>query len=224
MKKLKKISMETSYFDLVVIGTGPVESMVACSATLNGKSVLQIDSLDFYGRHGASVDFKGLFGSERGTKPDVTHLNGGLDENCVNAEFESMALKNCRLPTDLTKVIESSEINEVELEKKVTRMGPKQHPSTVDYLMERTKAARSGDIEDPTKVHPSFWGYVQHNRPTLARAFYHNRSFSLDFSPKVMPGSGSMVDSLVKSDAAKYLEFVPIESIIYLEADKKTMH
>ena len=38
-------------FDLIVLGTGLCESMIACSAAQAGKSVLHVDGLDTYGRN-----------------------------------------------------------------------------------------------------------------------------------------------------------------------------
>ncbi|XP_019172369.1 PREDICTED: rab escort protein 1 isoform X3 [Ipomoea nil] len=47
--------IEPSNFDLIVIGTGLPESIVAAAASAAGKSVLHLDSNSFYGSHYASL-------------------------------------------------------------------------------------------------------------------------------------------------------------------------
>ena len=42
------------HYDLIVDGTGLVESIVACAASRSGKSVLHLDSNDYYGCNSAS--------------------------------------------------------------------------------------------------------------------------------------------------------------------------
>ncbi|XP_004289043.1 PREDICTED: rab proteins geranylgeranyltransferase component A 2 [Fragaria vesca subsp. vesca] len=46
--------IEPTFFDLIVIGTGLPESVIAAAASTAGKTVLQIDPNDFYGSHFAS--------------------------------------------------------------------------------------------------------------------------------------------------------------------------
>ena len=53
---LRSAEMDTKVerYDLIVEGTGIVESIVACAASRSGKSVLHLDSNDFYGCKSAS--------------------------------------------------------------------------------------------------------------------------------------------------------------------------
>ena len=47
--------------DAVVVGTGLVESIVACSLSRAGKKVLHLDSNDYYGHNSTSASFKEFF-------------------------------------------------------------------------------------------------------------------------------------------------------------------
>lgn len=47
--------IEPGTFDVIVIGTGLQESIVAAAAASSGQSVLHIDSNSFYGHHWASL-------------------------------------------------------------------------------------------------------------------------------------------------------------------------
>ncbi|KAI5084537.1 hypothetical protein GOP47_0000706 [Adiantum capillus-veneris] len=47
--------IEPSSFDLIVLGTGLPQCIVAAAAAINGHSVLHLDTCDFYGSHWASL-------------------------------------------------------------------------------------------------------------------------------------------------------------------------
>ena len=50
----KNAEAKIEHYDLIVDGTGLVESIVACAAYRSGKSVLHLDSNDYYGCNSAS--------------------------------------------------------------------------------------------------------------------------------------------------------------------------
>ena len=50
----KNAEAKIEHYDLIVDGTGLVESIVACAASRSGKSVLHLDSNDYYGCNSAS--------------------------------------------------------------------------------------------------------------------------------------------------------------------------
>ena len=51
---IAEMDTKVERYDLIVEGTGIVESIVACAASRSGKSVLHLDSNDFYGCKSAS--------------------------------------------------------------------------------------------------------------------------------------------------------------------------
>ena len=44
-----------NYFDVIILGTGLTESIVACAAAKCGKKVLHLDSNEYYGGDSCSV-------------------------------------------------------------------------------------------------------------------------------------------------------------------------
>ena len=68
-------------FDLIVIGTGFSESVIAAAASRVGKTVLHIDENDFYCGHWTSFSFDSL----------VSHLNKCSE----NDESLKCKLRNC---------------------------------------------------------------------------------------------------------------------------------
>ncbi|ONH97292.1 hypothetical protein PRUPE_7G181700 [Prunus persica] len=54
------IELETTTFDLIVVGTGIPESVIAAAASATGKTVLHLDPNDFYGSHSASIHLNDL--------------------------------------------------------------------------------------------------------------------------------------------------------------------
>ena len=100
------------------------------------------------------------------------------------------------------------------------------HPSCFGYHMEKYEEGGISSIElggieatSSKTIHPSFFGYVTHNRMTLARAVYDGRNFSLDFSCKMLLSGGRMVESMINSDVGRYLEFKAIENQYILRPD-----
>ncbi|KAK9134949.1 hypothetical protein Syun_014279 [Stephania yunnanensis] len=54
-------SIDPSFFDLIVVGTGLPESIIAAAASASGKSVLHLDHHSFYGAHFSSLPLRDLF-------------------------------------------------------------------------------------------------------------------------------------------------------------------
>ncbi|KAF9593646.1 hypothetical protein IFM89_024463 [Coptis chinensis] len=87
-------SIEPSQFDLIVVGTGLPESVVAASSSANGKSVLHLDPNSFYGGHFSSLcldDFTSFLTSQQ---QQLQSGDGGSD-------FISVYLKHRCLYTDV---------------------------------------------------------------------------------------------------------------------------
>ncbi|KAL4446312.1 hypothetical protein ABPG77_003119 [Micractinium sp. CCAP 211/92] len=72
--------IEPSDFDLVVIGTGLTESIVAAAAAKAGHSVLQLDPSDHYGGAWASLPLDELSGVLRDAGADVGALSGAASQ------------------------------------------------------------------------------------------------------------------------------------------------
>ncbi|KAI3973247.1 hypothetical protein MKW92_001487 [Papaver armeniacum] len=109
-------SIDPSVFDLIVVGTGLPESIIAAAASVAGKTVLHVDSNSFYGSHFSSLsldDFTSFLHAQK-TQPETTipHssvVNGSSNVNGVK-HYVIIDLK----PQSLYSDIEISSLPEEE--------------------------------------------------------------------------------------------------------------
>ncbi|XP_066105044.1 rab proteins geranylgeranyltransferase component A 1 [Saccopteryx bilineata] len=82
-----------SEFDVIVIGTGLPESIVAAACSRSGQRVLHVDSKSYYGGNWASFSFSGLLSwiKEYQEKSDVVNESAAWQEQILESE-EAIAL------------------------------------------------------------------------------------------------------------------------------------
>ncbi|XP_031473675.1 rab escort protein 1 [Nymphaea colorata] len=76
--------IEPSQFDLIVVGTGLPESILAAAASVAGKSVLHLDPAPFYGSHYASLpidDFTSFLNSHQETSSTLNESPSADEES-----------------------------------------------------------------------------------------------------------------------------------------------
>jgi hypothetical protein len=99
------------------------------------------------------------------------------------------------------------------------------HPSIAGYLMRRYNveiAANDFEVQNnPAMLHPTFFGYAKNHQIDVATIMHQSRQFNLDLNCKLIFSSGAVVDSLVHSGVANYVEFKAIEKVFYM-IDEKT--
>lgn len=83
--------IDPTTFDLIVVGTGLAESVIAAAASASGKSVLHLDPNPFYGSHSSSLSFPELtsFLNSNSTAPPLppqppSTATNGHDYSVVN--------------------------------------------------------------------------------------------------------------------------------------------
>ncbi|PQQ04433.1 rab proteins geranylgeranyltransferase component A 2 [Prunus yedoensis var. nudiflora] len=91
------IELETTTFDLIVVGTGIPESVIAAAASASGKTVLHLDPNSFYGSHSASSHLNDLisFLNYHATLPSTTAANttsasSSHDFTALNLSLQSL--------------------------------------------------------------------------------------------------------------------------------------
>ncbi|BFG39440.1 hypothetical protein CerSpe_257140 [Prunus speciosa] len=91
------IELETTTFDLIVVGTGIPESVIAAAASASGKTVLHLDPNSFYGSHSASRHLNDLtsFLNYHATLPSTTAANttsasSSHDFTALNLSLQSL--------------------------------------------------------------------------------------------------------------------------------------
>ena len=75
----KNAEAKIEHYDLIVDGTGLVESIVACAASRSGKSVLHLDSNDYYGCNSASFPLQDFLSWCRAAIQKEKSIGGVLD-------------------------------------------------------------------------------------------------------------------------------------------------
>jgi RAB protein geranylgeranyltransferase component A len=197
-------------YDLVVEGTGLIESIVACAAAKCGKSILHLDSNDYYGRNSATFplgEFLEWSKEHKGTRFD--------DQSMKTIELED--------GSPLLRIIDFQDIDSPSIVINVGRSSSKMfHTACNGYMMEQLPSTSDSTTVYSDSIHPAFFGYVSDHRATAARALSQSRKFMIDLDSRVLFSAGKAVNCLVNSGVANYLEFKSIEKLLYRsEGDSK---
>lgn len=210
--------LETSY-DLVVLGTGLVQSIVSCVASKHGKKVLHLDKNDFYGE---------IYGSHSLTS-HITYYQEMCTDGQKSAPESTVGKNSLKHTINLINSSTSDKYiplfyenvsggNAASSPLRRPWKSTACHPACFGYAMERD----SGRAETDKMAHPLFNGYVKHNSLTKARAALRDREFNIDTTAKVLYGSCPMVDLMISSGVSNYLEFKTFEGLYFWLEEEKT--
>lgn len=203
----------SNHFDLIILGTGIVESVVSCAASKCGKKVLHIDSNDYYGNDHCSIPFEQLVRESKALQDKPSSCSNSIaDMSPIDSLTElSSSIKNC-CPSYSNRNCNSSTI----------------HPSCLGYLMEKLTetegTAEVGDSEN-ANIHPAFLGYLPNKSiATMARALYpsNSRLYSVDKICQLVYCSGEAVNVMLEANVDPYLEFNSLEYLYYYKSTSKT--
>mgnify|MGYP001944580842 CR=1 FL=1 len=202
----KGLTDEAEEYDVVVVGTGLAESMIACSAAQGGKKVLHVDSLYVYGRNEQTQTLDEFI------REPPCAVEGNAGDECsatMPRQFDDASRLRRKIETTLSSMDDVPEV-------KVWRLGAKTHPSFCGHL-ERG----NGDEEVSAETgHPALTGYKPSELDSMGRLLFESRRFNMDLSPKLVLASGDMVDALLRSGTANYLEFKPVDGLFYVSGSE----
>ncbi|CAD5114216.1 DgyrCDS3361 [Dimorphilus gyrociliatus] len=217
-------------FDVVILGTGLVESITAAAFSRIGYKVLHMDKNCYYGSDVGSFTFKGLqerFSSKllEDKSIDSEQLISP-EERCIKLNIDSPNFSNYEsqiFVPDEEPEEDSKEITEQD--DKDAESSPKENrePSSVqDTDSDKDGKPCEKDIEKVTekatcnqmkkedsKTSKKLW--------TKQKMEKQDRHFNLDLNPRLLFCRGDMVDLLISSDVAKYVEFKTITRILTLQ-------
>jgi len=212
-------------YDLILFGTGLVESIVACAAARAGKSVLHVDKYNFYGRENTSASLDQFLSRSRRAFNGEYGLDVDGDVDLSNQASEGSIYFNSRsnVRQCYERVIdfEDIDINSEDRLIESHRSVHKSHPSTIGYIMEKDSQIESAFPDLSDKCHPSFFRYVKDHRITKNRAVAKSRHFSIDSSCQLLLGSTISIDTMITSGVSKYLEFKSVEGIFYTNVNEE---
>ncbi|KAI8092542.1 GDP dissociation inhibitor-domain-containing protein [Halteromyces radiatus] len=242
--------LEDTAFDVIVIGTGLVESIVAGSLARSGKKVLHLDSNKQYGSNWGVFNIKNLLDWEQQLKTDTTDKDKDHKKNYI--DYYTSYANNFK-DVELLFGKQVVEVDE-ELEKPlaVLDLSTKEHPLDGDATLEAIKKAltalliipdtiSSTDIQ--TYIQPMTNNYasillndennaktgryelqdVIFKLKTLIDFLVLSRHYNLDTVPKILPSRGDLVEILIRSGVGRYMEFKSVDDMFIFDHTKRRM-
>jgi len=201
--------LEKSY-DLVLLGTGLVQSILSCVASKHGKKVLHLDRNDFYGEVYASHNLSTHL-AYYSSKHKKTGQTAG--ENIIEGQPDGAV----KFQNDFDDIFVAYFTDNVTKHKAdATPRRPNRpdlyHPSSFGYAMEHI----SDDLNKNEHDHPVFRNYVKNKDLTRGRVWGKDRDFNIDTTSKVLFGSSPMVELMIASGVGNYLEFKSFEGLYFM--------
>ncbi|KAK9955804.1 hypothetical protein ABG768_015655, partial [Culter alburnus] len=232
-----------SQFDVVILGTGLTESVIAAACSRVGQSVLHLDRRNYYAGNWASFTFNGLLSwieeykkqqeaqiteSEQVWRSlidegeDVVPLSS-VDSSISNLEvfcYASEEEEKEESKTPLTSCqpvnaeTESEETNEDSTEAQDTVTGD-DATECEQQTSEISEPSQSQEEKEPQPISsPADPPVEVEKKITYQKLLKEGRRFNIDLVSKLMYSRGALVDLLIKSNVSRYAEFKNIGRIL----------
>lgn len=173
-----------SEYDVIVFGTGMVESIVAAACAHVGKKVLHLDRNSYYGNLWATFTLEGLQ-KYFGINSENPQNEFTVDE--ARSEEKLSASNAVYIKTDshilISDVVQKWSVGE-----------------SIDSVPDSDQ-----DIKESSDT-CNVW--------TQNKIINNSRKFNLDLSPKFLYSRGKMVELLLSSQVSRYMEFISITNIL----------
>ncbi|KAK7865799.1 hypothetical protein R5R35_001264 [Gryllus longicercus] len=217
-------------YDVIVVGTGMTESIVAAAASRIGKKVLHLDSNEYYGGLWASFNFDGLQKwmeeCRQPNKPsetvDASKAKEG--EKLVKAGNQFSTVSNLEEKWYILEEVADSP--EGQLSSKITQTEGEEHPASKAAVGpgegaasslggESEKLEKEGNCEKPDSDEAKDNSVLnQRENWSQNKLKKEYRKFNLDLAPKLLFARGSLVELLISSNIARYAEFRSVTRVL----------
>lgn len=217
-------------YDVIVVGTGMTESIVAAAASRIGKKVLHLDSNEYYGGLWASFNFDGLQKwmeeCRQPNKPTETMQSANAKdcEKLVKAGNQFSTVSNLEEKWYILEEVADSP--EGQLSSKITQTEVEEHSKAKaaegsgDAESSKDGESEKLEREDNNSEKPDS-GEGKDNSVTNQRENWSQnklkkeyRKFNLDLAPKLLFARGSLVELLISSNIARYAEFRSVTRVL----------
>ncbi|XP_046394320.1 rab proteins geranylgeranyltransferase component A [Ischnura elegans] len=210
-----------SEYDIIVIGTGMTESIVAAAASRIGKRVLHLDSNEYYGGLWASFNFEGL----QNWIEECRQLGGATCDvpieqfNSLLKEGESIIKANNQLSTVFNVdekwyiVNDSSELSEQDTKDTQTD-GAKESGEEAKSEEAPAEGATAEEGENAEQAEEHKKTDKRHKSWSQTEVKKNYRKFNIDLAPKLLFARGSLVELLISSNIARYAEFRSVSRVV----------
>ncbi|KAM4545402.1 rab proteins geranylgeranyltransferase component A 1 [Odontesthes bonariensis] len=230
-----------SEFDVVILGTGLQESVVAAACSRVGQRVLHLDRRSYYAANWASFTFNGLLTwiqqqqeeSQPDEAPDWSSLLEKGEELIDLNNSDSASITNLQVFCYASEEDEAEEAhgadppNTTEEERAADEDGIKESSET-ESADSKEGEAKAGEEEEQTaqvqgeepesdKPHPTVapnQSEPSRKKISYAQLVKEGRRFNIDLVSKLMFSRGSLVDLLIKSNVSRYAEFKNVSRIL----------
>lgn len=193
-------------FDLIVIGTGLIEGILAAAAARSRKRVLQLDHTEYYGSKYATFTLTGLR-SYCNSKPNaIAEVDPASSTSVFSTEYaEPMVVGESHIRSSLSFF------------QNVTYSSRKHvHPALLG-IFSNSFAPKDLPVEQNSSVvHPAFFSLNNKQDQKIAKVLAKDREFVIDTATKTIPCSGLFIDALINSGVSRYLEFKTSDGVYYL--------
>ncbi|XP_076274633.1 rab escort protein [Rhynchophorus ferrugineus] len=181
-------------FDIIIIGTGLVESIISAAASRIGKRVLHVDTNDYYGGTWASFNLKSL--QEQGTKPNEKQFENERGLQIGNDVFSIQ---------DFSEKWHIIEHNEKE---NVTQTPEDNEKQLVETFEDKVT------IQDESKEAKPNVSETKENSFSRDSLLNNSRKFNIDLVPKLHFARGEFVQLLISSNIARYAEYRSVSRVL----------
>jgi len=208
-------------FQVVVVGTGLVESIVAAAAARNGQTVLHIDTAGYYGGDFASFSLEGLNRWIRDQQhdgeqpdpdaaaadPDAAASSSGKTLPELGDGEEYLDLGNFKTVdnTQETWDIDNQENEDVPDEKDA---GDKTEATEKDLTAHSEDGAQESPVESKQEESKP------EKKWSKEELLKESRRFNIDLTPRLLYARGSMVELLISSNISRYTEFKSVTRVL----------
>ena len=207
-------------FDCVVVGTGLLESVVACSLARAGKKVLHLDSNEYYGHKSTGLALSEFFKKCAGERayPPTSKREEDHEPLLERPKTfrEPNAYSNLAKHELIVQNVECVSSLNVYGKKKAEKI----HPACYGYVMDKLpEAEESASTED---LSPIFLSYRKDHNLTPNRAYFHSRHFCIETNHRLVLACGAAVDTIISSEVGRYLDFKALDAVFYAHGELKS--
>ncbi|XP_069395473.1 rab proteins geranylgeranyltransferase component A 1 [Paralichthys olivaceus] len=236
-----------SEFDVVILGTGLVESVVAAACSRVGQRVLHVDRRSYYAANWASFTFNSLLTwiqqhheeSQSESVQDWSSLLEEGEELIYLCNSDSTSVTNLQVfcftseedeeeeeapdPSDTTEEEEAAAAEDAVEETGSSGLQDKERKEEAAEGEEEEQGAHTVGEEPETAQSrlsvPQCQSEPLRKKISFAQLVKEGRRFNIDLVSKLMYSRGSLVDLLIKSNVSRYAEFKNVTRILTYRHD-----
>ncbi|XP_031734953.1 rab proteins geranylgeranyltransferase component A 1 isoform X4 [Anarrhichthys ocellatus] len=218
-----------SEFDVVILGTGLAESVVAAAFSRVGQRVLHLDRRSYYAANWASFTFNSLLAwiqqHHEEPQPEELHDWSSLleegEELIYLSDSDSASVRNLQVFCFTSEEDEEEEAQSPDAPNTTEEesAGFNSKYEETNQKPEEEEEASQTEGEEPEPDQPTPTAAQIQSEPTKKKISYaqlvkEGRRFNIDLVSKLLYSRGSLVDLLIKSNVSRYAEFKNVTRIL----------